>query len=189
MIFSDKNEILKGLLKTIKTKKGIIRERAAKKFLDFYTPFVIGTFYRNINSNLRLEEIEDLSSEILIRLLNKKYEINENVLGYIHRTTINSYLNLLNSKNKKHYFEDYPLNLSSNNFSDNPELLTDFSIKQENFYNFHKNFRGKSVQKQFSLWLEGYSHQEIADLCKINIGSSKSNISKVKKLEGRIFLQ
>jgi RNA polymerase sigma factor (sigma-70 family) len=189
MVFLDKNEKLKGLLKRIKTQKGIIREIATKEFLDFYNPFMLGIFYSNFKKNINLEEMEDLSSEILMRLLDKKCEINENVLGYIYRTAVNSYLNFLRSKNKKHFFEEYSLNLPSASFFDYPDLLTDLNMKKEKFYKFHKNFRSQSVQRQFSLWLQGYSHKEIADLCEVNTGTSKSNLSKIRKNEARIFLQ
>lgn len=84
MDYLEKNKELMQLLNSIKLDNGIKRERATKKFLEFYNPFVSRILYSYRNPYLKKEDIEDISSNILLGLLKETCSIDKNILGYLY---------------------------------------------------------------------------------------------------------
>ena len=182
------DEKLKGLLKVIKYKDGIQRERATSEFLKFYYPLMKRFFYGCFGMHNK-ENIEDFSQEILRRLIAGKTEINGSLLGYLYISAKRTSLNYLTSKYKKHVLEELPEELQSSEPMFCPELLADFSLKKNVFYERHERLRKKSIKIQFQMVLQGKPYKEVARILNMSRSSVKSNICRVRAKEGAIFFE
>ena len=186
MGFSD--EKLKGLLKKMQNGEGIERERATGEFLKFYYPIMKGYFHGCFKINSKTE-VEDLSQNILVRLLKNNIVIENNFRRYLYLVAKTSFINYRKSKHKKVFFEELSERLQSSDSIYYPGILLDYKIKEKLFYKHHKKIRGKKIQERFQSWLNGASHKEIAQKEGICVGASKSILFHIRDQEGQIFFE
>jgi len=182
------NKKLSELLKIVKFGKGLEREKATKEFLIHYHHIIKGLFYGYFKMISR-EDVEDLSQELLTRLLKKNININGNFRGYLFYAARNLFLNHKNLKENSIVFDEDLSNVPSRYLEDHPDIIVDYNIKKEIFYRNHKNKRNSSVQNQFKSMLLKVPYKKIAKEHGICDGAVKKNIHRVRNLEGEIFFE
>lgn len=125
------------------------------------------------------QDAEDNLQDSFITIFNKieQYKNKGSFEGWLKRITINTALQkyrekspLQNVKEITDELEDVPLNLESSIF--NVDVLLGFIQQLPDKYRL-----------VFNLFvLDGYSHKEIAEMLVISVGTSKSNLSRAKKI-------
>lgn len=130
-------------------------------------------------------DAEDLLQNSFVDVFMKldTFRFQSSIGAWIKRIVVNNCINHL--KKKKVYFEeidDRIGDLSENNNSQEPVLHIE-SVKRAMFQ------LPDGYRVVFSLYLlEGYDHQEIADILKISVATSKSQFSRAKKKMREIMI-
>ena len=134
------------------------------------------------------EDAQDVFQEGFILIFNKinQFKFEGSFEGWMKRIMVNLNLEKLKKKNP-HPFENYENLIATH--EDDDELEQDFDYQQllEAVHNLPPQYR-----QVFNLYVfEEYSHQEIAEMLTISVGTSKSNLSRARNLlkQKLIFLK
>ena len=142
---------------------------------QLYRTFAPKLFSVCLKYSRNYAEAQDNLQESFLIIFEKIHQFNfkGSFEGWIKRVTINYIL--------LQYRKQTALNIVEDTISDEVEVdLEGFEISAEFLIKIIQELpeRYKLV---FNLYVvDGYSHQEIADLLQINIGTSKSNLSRAK---------
>ncbi len=126
-------------------------------------------------------DAEDVLQDSFIRAFEKIHQFNDkgSFEGWLKRIVINTAL--------QKYREKSPLQLVKNNYDVENEEAASVTIEEENV---DIDFLFEIIQQLpdryrlvFNLYvLDNYSHKEIAEMLSISEGTSKSNLSRARKL-------
>lgn len=124
-------------------------------------------------------EAEDILHESFLRIFEKIGQFNGtgSFEGWMHRIVVNFALENYRKKNKLYVVEDVTFYDSQENSTINHE-----SLNEQHLLHLIQQLppRYKMV---FNLYaIDGYSHKEIAEMLGISEGSSKSNLSRARKI-------
>ncbi len=149
---------------------------AQKKLYEKYASKMFGVCIRYFKST---EEAEDALQEGFIRLFKYigQYRGDGSFEGWMRRIIVNTALNYHKSILKHQYHTNY---------QEVEELIEDERIAYDPM---HVEFLLKVIQQMpegyrviFNLFeIEGYSHKEIANMLKISVNTSKSQLMKSKR--------
>ena len=156
------------------------RREAQMQLYQQYSKAMYNICIRLLNSR---EEAEDLLQDSFMDVFNniKRYEYTSTVGAWIKRITINKCINHLKKKRPDiTQIEDYKLteNLADTVNDDNYETETSYTIERVN-NGIMRLPDGYRVVLSLYL-LEGYDHNEISEILKISVGTSKSQFNRAK---------
>jgi RNA polymerase sigma-70 factor (ECF subfamily) len=131
------------------------------------------------------DEAQDILQEGFIKVFNNiaKFDFNGSLEGWVRRIIVNTAIDHIRKK-KKDIFQVTDHEFIINNYNNEGDETED-----ENIYANLKTTEIMDAIKQltpayrtvFSMYvIDGFSHQQIADLLNINIGTSKSNLAKAR---------
>ncbi len=168
------------LLRTENTEQTLIRKcikgdrKAQRKLFDQYAPLMLAVCRRYVR---RLEEAEEVLSNGFIKVFDKLkcFEDKGSFEGWIRKIMVNESLNHLR-KGQKIFIEVDPSEFENENimFSDELDaqhlmiLIDQLPIGYRTVFNMYA--------------IEGYKHDEIADMLGISANTSKSQLSKARHL-------
>lgn len=150
---------------------------AQKLLYQQFSPWLFGVCLRYCKDRT---EAEDFLQDGFIKIFTniKKYRFEGSFEGWMRRIVVNTILESFRKKNPVHFIEtieniviedDQPIDNTIN--FDQKELL----VEIENL--------SPKYKLVFNLYaMEGLSHQEIAETLNISIGTSKSNLSRARKI-------
>lgn len=126
------------------------------------------------------EDAQDIFQEGFIHIFNKisQFKFEGSFEGWMKRIMVNLNLEKLKKRNNLP-FEDYE-NVIISDEEDNNEVEQNFDYQQllEAIHNLPPQYR-----QVFNLYIfEEYSHQKIAEILSISVGTSKSNLSRARNL-------
>lgn len=126
------------------------------------------------------EDAQDIFQEGFIHIFNKinQFKFEGSFEGWMKRIMVNLNLEKLKKRNNLP-FEDYE-NVIITDEEDNNEVEQNFDYQQllEAVHNLPPQYR-----QVFNLYIfEEYSHQKIAEMLSISVGTSKSNLSRARNL-------
>lgn len=111
----------------------------------------------------------------------KKFKHQGSFEGWLKRITINVALKKFRN-NSKIYFDAIEDSKMTDESYDNDESFVDHEFDLEDLLFSIRELPPK-YQLVFNLYvLDHYSHQEIAEILNISVGTSKSNLSRARKL-------
>ncbi len=164
---------MKQLIKHLKRQK----KGAQQKVFELYADYLFRVCYRYLKNR---ESAEDALSQAFIKIFNSVKEVDiteENKFkAWIKRIAINEALMIIRSNiNFSQQIELTEINEKTENNSE-MNLITDDLINM--VMNLPIGYR-----TVFSLYvIEGYKHSEISEQLNISVGTSKSQLSKAKKM-------
>jgi RNA polymerase sigma-70 factor (ECF subfamily) len=131
------------------------------------------------------DEAQDILQEGFIKVFNNiaKFDFNGSLEGWVRRIIVNTAIDHIRKK-KNDIFQVTDHEFIINNYNKEGDETED-----ENIYANLKTTEIMEAIKQlspayrtvFSMYvIDGFSHQQIADLLNINIGTSKSNLAKAR---------
>lgn len=132
-------------------------------------------------------EAEDIVQESFIKAFEKinSFESKGSFEGWLKRIVVNYAINNFHKTSKERHFE----NSAEIEIADEQEMpiLTDLTT---NDLMSSLQLLPLGYRTVFNLYvIEGFSHKEIAELCKINEGTSRSQLAKAKVLLKEILIQ
>lgn len=148
---------------------------AQKKIFEYFEKVMFRTAYRYTNNK---EDAEDVVVDSFIKVFTKidtfKLKNSKSFENWIKTIVINNSLMILRKK-KKIVFTDI-------NSHTEPSFQIDENLESKNIYAVIMNLPigYKTVFNLFEI--EGYSHKEIAEKLNISTQTSKSQLSRAKKL-------
>lgn len=126
------------------------------------------------------EDAQDVFQEGFVLIFNKinQYNFSGSFEGWIKRIMVNLCLEKYRKKTiYSHTIEEESINIEEEDSSDS-DLEIDYDILLQIIQTLPTQYR-----QVFNLYIiEGYSHQEIAQLLTISIGTSKSNLSRARSI-------
>jgi RNA polymerase sigma-70 factor (ECF subfamily) len=148
--------------------------QAQQKIYQSYAPKMLGVCRQYIKD---LHQAEDVMITAFMKVFTnlKNFEHKGSFEGWIRRIMVNECISFLRANKKVSFLEDE-------------------HYKEDSFNNIESNFTVDEIQflidtlpdgykMVFNLYaIEGYKHHEIAELLKINEGTSKSQLSHARKL-------
>ncbi len=155
--------------------------KAQRSFYDLYAPKMMVVALRYSKSDL---EAEDIIQEAFIKIFDKIKDFRaESSLGFwVKRIVINTALN--HQRSKLYMFPMVDV------YEMKEESEQDISLSGYHFQEMLKIIQElpSGCQIIFNLYaIEGYSHQEIAKMLGISVGTSKSQYSRAKELLRKRF--
>lgn len=152
------------------------KREAQRGLYDRFAASMLVVAHRYTKSD---QEAEDVLQEAFIKVFEKiKTYREESSLGFwIKRIVVNTALN--SQRSKLYMFPMVDVQDMQN------ELDTDFSLSQFHFKDLIKFIQElpHGCQSIFNLYaIEGYKHQEIAEMLNISVGTSKSQYSRARHL-------
>ncbi len=132
-------------------------------------------------------EAEDIVQESFIKVFEKinAFENKGSFEGWLKRIVVNASINNFHKTNKEREFED----CSTIELADDKAVSVLSELSNNELMSSLK-LLPTGYRTVFNLFvIEGYSHKEIAELCKINEATSRSQLSKAKVLLKEILLQ
>jgi len=160
----------------IKTLKGCQKNdrKSQKNLYEHFYGYAMSICLRY--SDDRDEAVEILNESFMKIFKNlKKFDLTRPFKPWLRRILINTCINNYRKK-KINFTEDLEL---AKNYSDSEEILSEISYQEilEMIRQLSPAYR-----TVFNLHIiEGYKHEEIAEMLNISVGASKSNLSKAKK--------
>ena len=156
------------------------RRSAQNELFSRYSGAMLGISMRYCNNKT---EAEDALQEAFVKIYKNivKFEGRRDgsLTSWIKTIVVNTTLSL-NKKNKKHNYTDN-IDDVSYKYSEVAEELSDIEGTQNKIMVAIKQLPN-GYKTVFNLYvMEGYSHQEIADILSISINTSKSQLSKARK--------
>ncbi len=160
--------------------KGCVKNdrKAQKALFDKYASVLLGVCARYAHD---IAEAEDILQEGFVKIYTriKQYSGSGSFEGWMKRVMVNTALSHLR-QNAKHFYHQDVTEISENKINDDTNYDADFSEK-EILSIVNKLPDGFRVV--FNLYaIEGYKHKEIAEMLGIDIGTSKSQYSRAKKI-------
>ncbi|MGQ1911485.1 RNA polymerase sigma factor [Marinifilum sp. RC60d5] len=164
---------MKKIIKALKKKK----PKAQQKAFDTYADYLFRICYRYLNNRERTEEVlsqtflnvfnnihkTDITEEAALKAWMKKIAINQSLMEIRKQIKFSQSLELIEEIEESEITSDE--NLLENDLIQMVLALPD------------------GYRTVFSLYaIEGYKHEEIAKKLQISIGTSKSQLSKARKL-------
>ena len=154
--------------------KGCInKDRNSQRLL--YTQFYsLGMAIALRYSNSK-EEATEILNDSFLKAFNKiaSYSIEKSFSGWLRRIIINTALDHYR-KNKKHYYH-YPLRDDVQSYNSNLE-----EVQYEEIWKLIQ-LLSPAYKAIFNLYvIDGYSHEEIAEMLDISVGASKSSLSRAR---------
>ena len=138
------------------------------------------------------DEAQDVLQDGFIKVFNSiaKFDFNGSFEGWVRRIVVNTAIDHIRKK-KKDIFQVTDHEFIMNNYSDEADEKENESM----YANLKNNEIVEAIQQLspayrtvFNMYVvDGYSHQQIADLLNINIGTSKSNLAKARMNLKRIL--
>lgn len=131
-------------------------------------------------------EAEDIVQESFIKVFSKinEFESKGSFEGWLKRIVVNHSINNFHKTVKERAFEDS----SEMEIADEKAVSVLSELSNEELMSSLK-LLPIGYRTVFNLFvIEGYSHKEIAELCKINEGTSRSQLAKAKILLKEILL-
>ena len=157
-------------------------DKKAFTFLyNTYAPKMLGVCFRYAKTR---EEAEDMLQEGFVRLFQKidTFKGSGSFEGWIRRVIVNTAINYYKTQIKY----NTTLNVENNDFTFVDREQTEESggseIPQKILMEMIKQLPD-GYKMVFNLYvLDGYTHQEIADILDVSINTSKSQLSKARKM-------
>ena len=162
--------------------------RSQKVFYDKYLPYALRISYRYVHS---FENAAHAANDAFVKIFKnfKNFEIRDHehvesmLLGWIRRIVINASIDymgresLLSNNGKVHLDNNNWEHKGTNNDGENQLVYKELIALIRKL--------SPAYKVVFNLYvIDGYTHQEIANMLGISVGTSKSNLSKA-----RAFLQ
>lgn len=168
------NNSLENLIKECRAQN----RKAQEEIYLQYSSILFSTCLRYADS---YEEAQDNFQEGFVLIFNKidQFQFKGSFEGWMIRIMINLSLGKMKKKNRIS-FDDYENHLSIDESDDDDEIEQNYSYDQllDVIQSLSPQYR-----QVFNLFVfEEYSHQEIAELLNISVGTSKSNLSKARKI-------
>ncbi len=163
-------------------KKG--KHSAFEALYTKYAKRMMAIALRYVNTTF---EAEDIVQESFIKVFEKinSFESKGSFEGWLRRIVVNNAINNFHKTSKERDFE----NSSEIEIADEQEMpvLTDLTTTD---LMSSLKLLPLGYRTVFNLYvIENYSHKEIAELCKINEGTSRSQLAKAKVLLKEILIQ
>ncbi|WP_333662071.1 RNA polymerase sigma factor [Chishuiella changwenlii] len=172
------NDTLENLIKQCQEKN---RKAQEEIYLQF-SPILFSICLRYADN---YEDAQDVFQEGFVLIFNKidQFRFEGSFEGWMKRIMVNLSLEKI-KKNNRVSFEDYE-NQYIQEDEEEPQQDYDYQEILENVQNLPPQYK-----QVFNLYVfEEYSHQEIADLLCISIGTSKSNLSRARNILKRNLLK
>lgn len=154
------------------------KEKNVKAQSELYHLFSGKLFSICLKYSRNYAEAEDNLQDAFVTIFNKigQYKEKGSFEGWLKRVTINTAL-------QRYRADKGVLNLVNEDFADEEEVLVDSdSIPIDYLLKIIQELPDR-YRLVFNLYvLDDFSHQEIADMLKISVGTSKSNLSRAKQL-------
>ncbi|MBX2842449.1 MAG: RNA polymerase sigma factor [Flammeovirgaceae bacterium] len=158
-------------------------DRKAQEFL--YTTFSGKMYSICLRYAKKQEDADDILQEAFVKIFNniKNFRKESSLFYWMKRIMINTALNYQRSKlylypmvdvNDLHYLADRDFTLSNIHLEDLLKMLQRLPDGCRVIFNLYA--------------IEGFQHKEIAEMLKINIGTSKSQYSRAKSLLKEMIL-
>ncbi len=151
--------------------------RAQRKLYDLYAKAMFNICYRMMNSS---EDAEDMLQEVFCEAFSrlKSYRYESTFGAWIKRITINKCINELKRRKLSLVLNE---EIVPDSIHDEVEEAEDFDLKVAHI-KLAMGMLPDGYRIVFSLYmLEGYDHQEIADIMQITVSTSKSQLTRAKK--------
>jgi len=159
----------------------IAGNRKAQKFLfEKYKAAMMGVCLRYCKSK---DEAEDVLMEAFMTVLSQieSYRSEGSIDQWIRRIVVNTSINNYR-KNLKHYFHADIENIAETEIEeDNNYDITDNHSVEEILNAMQQMPQGYKIVLNLYV-VEGYKHKEIAEMLNITVGTSKSQLSKARKI-------
>lgn len=151
------------------------KERRAQKFLfDRYSPKMFGVCRRYVKNN---DDAEDIMVEGFYKVLSNidKFKGNGSFEGWIRRIMVNQSLMFLRKNN------NFKLSVEISNVTISASPVVEENLAAQDILNL-LNHLPTGYRTIFNMYvIEGYKHREIAEILKISINTSKSQLILAKK--------
>ncbi|MFN4234245.1 MAG: RNA polymerase sigma factor [Bacteroidia bacterium] len=164
--------------------QGCVREerKCQKMIFEMYYGKMMSACLRYISDK---DEAQDVLQDGFIKVFSNisKFDFNGSFEGWVRRIIVNTAIDYIRKK-KKDIFQVTDHEFIMVNYSEEADKTDD-----ENMYaNLKKNEILDAIQQLspayktvFNMYvIDGYTHQQIAELLNINIGTSKSNLAKAR---------
>lgn len=164
--------------------QGCVREdrTCQQKIFEMYYGKMMSACLRYISDR---DEAQDVLQDGFIKVFNSiaKFDFNGSFEGWLRRIIVNTAIDHIRKK-KKDIFQVTDHEFIINNFTEEA-----YNEDNESIYsNLKKNEILEAITQLspayktvFNMYvIDGYSHQQIADILNINIGTSKSNLAKAR---------
>jgi len=152
----------------------ISNNREAQRVIyNKYSPKLLSICRQYIND---IHTAEDVLVTIFMKIFThiSKFENKGNFEAWIRRITVNECISFIRA-NKKVRFSDEHINMAASDMSDSNLLMLDIQSLID--------LLPSGCKMVFNLYaIEGYKHQEIAELLGISEGTSKSQLAYARKL-------
>lgn len=132
------------------------------------------------------DEAQDVLQDGFIKVFNSiaKFDFNGSFEGWVRRIIVNTAIDYIRKK-KKDIFQVTDHEFIMNNYSEEADEKEDdniyLSLKNQEIVDAIKEL-SPAYRTVFSMYvIDGYSHQQIAEMLNINIGTSKSNLAKARQ--------
>ena len=177
-MFDDKN-LIEGCRKN--------KHKFQMALFDKYAPMLRGVCMRYTNSEF---DADDLLQEGFIKILSniKKYVDCGSFVGWMKKIMINHAINYCRKKNKTKFFElneeiNNVLLTDDDNISNKTEdRVIEADIKPEQILNLVNELPEGYKMVMNMYVIDGFTHKEIAEKLNISINTSKSQLSRARKL-------
>jgi RNA polymerase sigma-70 factor (ECF subfamily) len=153
--------------------------RAQKKIYQHFAPRLFGVCLQYCKDRT---EAEDNLQEGFIKVFThiKKYRFEGSFEGWIRRIIVNTIIESFRKKNTL-CFVDYIEDIAIDKHDQADITQTDI-LNMNEILHFMENLPPK-YKLVFNLYaLEGLSHNEIANMLNISVGTSKSNLARARKI-------
>lgn len=163
--------------------EGCLREERKYQFklYERYYGKMMGVCFRYANDR---DEADDLVQQGFIKLFKNlgRYEFKGSFDGWIRRIFVNTAIDHIRRKKKKHLLLGEDAHLDAFNRDKEPDPFDKVEELEPKLVIEAIAKLTPAYRTVFNLYVvEDYSHKEIAEMLEISIGTSKSNLSKAKQ--------
>ena len=154
---------------------------------EIYRKYVSAMYHTAVRLVKSRETAKDLTQDSFIKVFQEltNYRSESTLGAWIKRITINTCLNFLKREGQLRELElEIPIIETT---SESPEINTLFKVEE-----IHKAIKElpNGARTVLSLFLiEGYQHQEIAEILNVSVSTSKSQLSRGKRILKKQLLQ
>ncbi|MCK5242106.1 RNA polymerase sigma factor [bacterium] len=186
---TDSKEVLKGYVN--QARKGDCE--AFEALVKYHTNYVFNLAY-NLTAGNR-SDADDLTQMTFVRAFQavKRFEGRSEFKTWLHRITVNLWKNMVRSQKRRKYFQHQSINEDPSEDSAGCHLELEENglgplekVEQSETSQIVRAAIGKIPPDEREVTIlrdiEGYSYEEIADLCHIPLGTVKSRLSRARRL-------